>query len=1110
MAFQTIRFLLLLTLAFLAAMSKTQAQTPGTLDNTFAGTGATTIDFSSVYQSDDVGRSTLVLPDGKILAGGITENNGVILMRLNTNGSTDLSFGDNGSTVVRQFNRLNKLAVQSDGKIIAVGRGANGLNVYRFTSNGLIDSTFGGGDGVFTYLPQVVGADLGAEAFDVAVQPDNKIVVVGYSSIQTVSPPPPSPPTTQTRTEDQLIIRLNANGTLDNTFNGTGIQTIFRNSASGPPSNFIIFQPTQALSVALQSDGKIVVGGLRGAVLSQSPPIAHSNITLARFLASGALDNTFSGDGLAEFNLRSATIQGVPAASNESAKDIEILPDGRILILTTTQDTVRQGPTVNLALGIGLVRVTANGNLDATFGNGGMRVVASRDIRPMAMARATQGRIYLAGLEREVFANDYAPVLIRVDSVGALDSSFNGTGSIRITQSLLPSNSDLILDFALQSDGKPLLLGNNGGKSIAAIRLNANGSFDNSFNGNGIRIFNNPNPKTDDTPQSIAIAPDGKIAIAGNAGNYLIAISLLNANGTPVASFGNNGKSLIQITSSVAFSGAMAVQHDGRILLTTPSRLRRFRTNGLVDSAFGSSGTRVIGDVIAPEKIIALNNGKILLVGTQNNRAQLAMLNANGSNDNAFGSNGVATVIFGTNAVFRDALFLNDGKILALGTATINNVPQILLARFNSNGALDSSFSGDGIATIANLNANATCAFVQGDGKCVVGGSLGQQAQPSAFVARFLANGDLDTTFGMNQDSTFFRKGVARIVLANTSGGIANALFVEGDGKLLITMRASDGAVIVRARENGRSVANNAIDSTFATNGIARYVMPSGTTFQSNYCVATQPDGRVLLAAQTTGSNNTKDFWVGRVFNSVRFGASISGGQTGQIVLGGSGATVNITGNTGSGGSITATVGVNPNTVGALPQGVNQVLRDRYWTITTNATGLTYNLTLDLSGMSGIRNFNLLRVLRRNDSLSQWQDVSRPPINASVSYNAPFITVSGLRSFSDFAIGQDSTTQLSANDAPAKPKSFALGQNYPNPFNPTTVIPYELPVASDVRVEAFDVLGRKIATLANTREEAGYHSVTLHASSLGLTSGVYFYRIQAGQFVATKKMLLVK
>lgn len=86
--------------------------------------------------------------------------------------------------------------------------------------------------------------------------------------------------------------------------------------------------------------------------------------------------------------------------------------------------------------------------------------------------------------------------------------------------------------------------------------------------------------------------------------------------------------------------------------------------------------------------------------------------------------------------------------------------------------------------------------------------------------------------------------------------------------------------------------------------------------------------------------------------------------------------------------------------------------------------------------------------------------------------------------------------------------SFRLLQNYPNPFNPSTVLSYKLPISSLVTIKVYDVLGREVQTLVDERQNAGNHSVTFSASNL--PSGVYFYRLQAGNYSATKKLLLLK
>ncbi|MGQ9805651.1 MAG: S8 family serine peptidase [Chlorobiales bacterium] len=90
------------------------------------------------------------------------------------------------------------------------------------------------------------------------------------------------------------------------------------------------------------------------------------------------------------------------------------------------------------------------------------------------------------------------------------------------------------------------------------------------------------------------------------------------------------------------------------------------------------------------------------------------------------------------------------------------------------------------------------------------------------------------------------------------------------------------------------------------------------------------------------------------------------------------------------------------------------------------------------------------------------------------------------------------------------PSRYALHQNYPNPFNPTTVIRYDLPKASAVKLELFDVLGRKVATLVNARQEAGAYQYRLNSSTYNLSSGVYFYSLKANSFVLAKKLVLMK
>ena len=106
-----------------------------------------------------------------------------------------------------------------------------------------------------------------------------------------------------------------------------------------------------------------------------------------------------------------------------------------------------------------------------------------------------------------------------------------------------------------------------------------------------------------------------------------------------------------------------------------------------------------------------------------------------------------------------------------------------------------------------------------------------------------------------------------------------------------------------------------------------------------------------------------------------------------------------------------------------------------------------------------------------------------------------------------------STQYLSLSDILGLPTEFALHHNYPNPFNPVTTLRYDLPEQANVNIIIYDLLGREVRTLVNTTQDAGFKSVIWDATNdygKPVSAGVYLYHIQAGEFVQTKKMVLLK
>jgi hypothetical protein len=100
------------------------------------------------------------------------------------------------------------------------------------------------------------------------------------------------------------------------------------------------------------------------------------------------------------------------------------------------------------------------------------------------------------------------------------------------------------------------------------------------------------------------------------------------------------------------------------------------------------------------------------------------------------------------------------------------------------------------------------------------------------------------------------------------------------------------------------------------------------------------------------------------------------------------------------------------------------------------------------------------------------------------------------------------TTPTGVTDLSSLPTVYTLEQNYPNPFNPTTIISYALPKQSHVTLKVYDVLGRDLQTLVEEKQDVGVYTLKFDAS--GLASGVYFYRLVAGSFISTKKLMLLR
>ncbi len=365
--------------------------------------------YTQFTPNNDVANAIALRAGGKpIVVGNVT--NGVSptsgtdfgIVTYNADGSLDLAFGSNGFVTISfdADDRANAVAVQTNGKILVVGKAANGsqynLVVVRYNTNGTLDNTFG-----IAGVATLEIDDFDSEAMSIAIQTDGKIVVTGLS-------------------HDQfndgfyaILARFNANGTLDNTFGSNAVVDL-------PAGNEYVGK-----SVGIQADGKIVI-----ACASQS---SAGNFVVVRCNANGSIDNTFDTDGKVSTNV---------GTESSFAKSLVIQPDGKMVVCGKAKE--------NSFDVLAMVRYNTNGSLDNSFDVDGIVMTNLSPIHVTATAVAIQpdGKIYLSGNSTNTSNADI--VLARYAANGILDQSFNYSGT-------------LILPFGYGNEGTNAIISNSNG-----------------------------------------------------------------------------------------------------------------------------------------------------------------------------------------------------------------------------------------------------------------------------------------------------------------------------------------------------------------------------------------------------------------------------------------------------------------------------------------------------------------------------------------------------------------------------------------------------------------------------------------------------------------------
>ena len=813
----------------------------GTLDVAFDGDGKLLTDFGS--GTNDLGYSIAMQPDGKIVVAGHSDSGGstkFAVARYNADGSLDSSFGGDG-TVVGASGIGQSVIVQADGKILVAGRSSNGSNwdfgLLRLNENGTPDSSFDG-DGT-VLMPVGSNTD---EAFSVISQPDGKIVVAGFSLID--------------GNNEFSLIRLNANGSLDTSFDADG--KVVMPVGSDTDIGF---------SVTLQPDGKILVAGY-------SWNGGGFDFSVVRLNADGRLDITFNGAG-------SGTLGGA-AAYTENAAVVPL--DSNVLIFDAELAALGGGAGNYDGANITLSRTGGANAQDVFSAVGSLTFTAGTAV----LSGVTVGSVSNSGGQLTIAFNanaTQARVNEVLSSIGYANSSDVPPSSVQISWTFSDGNSGSqgvggtlaatgITTVSITNTNDPPVLDPSGSPSLPTILENAT-----SPSGIAIAALVIDGSITDpDGPAMEAIALEAvdtslgtwQYSLTGGATWLTINAQLLNSSTNTLGlllgptdmlrllPFGDlNGTLANAITfrawdMSSGSAGEYVVTTPGTGAFSSASDTASLTVSAVNDAPTFAAGT---GKLIQPvgssqdhgQSVIVQDDGRVVVAGYSWNGSNLDFslirLNRDGSLDTSFDADGKLLVPVGAREDYGFGLGLqSDGKILMSGYSLLVSNWDTSLIRLNPNGSLDTSFDGDGrvLVNVGVGDSIGTRITPQADGKIVVTGyGLSASGNYDFSIVRLNANGSLDTSF--DSDGKL-------LMPVGSSDDLSWSVAVQADGKILVAGSSNNDFSVLRLNVDG------SLDPTF--DGDGKLLVPVGGSVDSGYSLVVQPDGKILVAGHSFNGSN--------------------------------------------------------------------------------------------------------------------------------------------------------------------------------------------------------------------------------------------------------------
>jgi uncharacterized delta-60 repeat protein len=735
-------------------------------------------------------------------------------------------------------------------------------------STGALDPGFGtGGKATVSFD---LGGGLDDEARAIALQPDGKVVLAGSAQLSAGN-------------YDFAVARLNANGTIDASFNGVGKRTIAFDLMAGGKD--------RAYGVALQPDGKIVIVG------SAQVSANAYDFAVVRLNPDSTLDTTFNGTG------RQVVAFNLGGTNADEASGVAVQADGKIVVVGYA-GTSAQNKSFAVA------RLSANGTLDATFnGNGKLAFhVGSQADEVRAVVLQPDGKIVLAGYSQVSGANnDFA--VARVNPNGSLDAGFNLNGKRTIAFDLGGGKNDGARSVALQADGRIVVAGYAErfipNYDFGVTRLNADGSLDTTFNGTGKQtVAFDLSSNLDDEPNGVLVQPNGRILVAGfaqtGAVNFDFAFARLTPGGALDPSYAAGGKQTIPFdlggpNQDEAFG--IAWQPDGRVVAGgiaqrsienfdfaalrvdtnqvhffaaggAPGRVNVFRPDGTLVTGFAPYGSAYQGGVAVALADVNGDGIDDLVTGAQSGNPHVQVFGGAALAQGTFDPNNPGADVLAS--FFPYALNFNVGSNVAAGDVNGDGYADIITGAsagnphtkiFSGKDVALHAFNPDGASKLAewfpyalqfNVGANVATGDVTGTGFAdVITAATVGNPDVRVYRGRDLAAGTFDPN-GTSRVAQFFGYGLNFNV-----GAFVTAGDVNGDGFADVVTGSSAGNPQVKVF-SGKAIAEGTFNGS----------NPDASQLASFYAFDTGKNLGVSVGAADFDGDGLADLLTGSVHGS--------------------------------------------------------------------------------------------------------------------------------------------------------------------------------------------------------------------------------------------------